>query len=157
MKNNLYIIVIVICFILGLSFYQAEQNKKKWEDAPTMQLKDAGQDLMNRRKIQDSIDNANQEDADRDERNAYIMALNDSIDEAQQQNNHEQEQSQQEARREYPVCNRCGNEIKSTVYYVTSGFSYYQGWRAHTNEAYAQGEKYHQKCAEEEADYKNRQ
>ena len=58
----------------------------------------------------------------------------------------------EEEKNDYPICDRCGNEIRSRTYYLNfSGSEYY------IDEEYTSlGGPYHQNCAEEEADYKNR-
>jgi hypothetical protein len=75
--------------------------------------------------------------------------------EAEESQNIEEEQQQQNKSRGeyYPTCNRCSNEIKSTVYYVSSGHQ--DGWEVATYKFSMGDEPYHQNCAEEEANYNN--
>lgn len=58
--KKLFIYLLLITALLT-SCKQSENNSNSYEDTPTMQLKDAGQEIMNGRNIQDSIDNIHEE------------------------------------------------------------------------------------------------
>lgn len=78
-------------------------------------------------------------------------------DASDEKTNQEEYQSQQQTERNYPICDRCGNEIRGTVYYVNSlsgsvgSIQYIVDLNDTTSSP-----PYHQNCAEEEADYKTR-
>ena len=153
MKKALYIIIIGFSIIVVLSYFQSEQRKHMYDNVRSTQLKDAGQELMDRRKSQDSIAKANEveakEEQDREEYNDYIRGQ----EQNQPQQVEKQNQPQQQTERSYPICNGCGNEIKSKVYYI----SHYGGDpnKYMASESYgADSSTYHQLCAEKEAEIK---
>ena len=60
----------------------------------------------------------------------------------------------EETEKNYPICDRCGNEIRSTIYSVCYSSSGYVASNSRCSDFDLK--QYDQICAEEEADYKNR-
>lgn len=147
----LLIIAVIICAVLGFSFYESERRKESFENRTVNELKAVeSSDFYNQGKEEQSepiSDPEQNNDTIENNGNEFDNILKETAQEALIDAIIETVSGQSNSQKNIYDCDWCGDEIKGKVYYVNyHGSQYGKDWYVSSN--YGQGD-YHQSCAYE--------
>jgi hypothetical protein len=129
----LFIIAVIICAVLGFSFYESERRKESFENVPVNILKPIDPNELYKQQnlsVSDTNSNAEQNDSEQNNNTNFKDELNNIVKESAEEAISStivetlsgKSQSQTNS---YPNCVWCGEEIKGTIYHVDYNGSQY--------------------------------
>lgn len=128
MKNPLLIVVLIICAVLGISFYQAEKRKESFENIPVNIAKPIDPSELYKeqeKNISETNSNTEQNQSEQSTNNYSTNKneLDNAIKEAAQEATistivETLSGKYQSQTNSYPICVWCGEEIKGYIYHV---------------------------------------
>lgn len=132
MKNPLLIIIVIICAVLGISFYEAERRKESFENIPTVEGKVLEpSDLYNVEKQSNSeaFSNSQENSINESKSDFEISQMETGLDYSNQEN--EEESNDDERTLTCQYCDDNFMQKKVTVYVMGTSYNTWSGGANH--------------------------